>query len=427
MITRLEVNNYRCLRYNKLDLPPFAALIGPNAAGKSTFFDALGLLSDLMSSSLDQALFFNGRTGHGRCSSFQELCFNGEGNLFEIAVELKIPGSVCKLSYSKARYEIQIGAKSPSDEVHILNENLYLFSKKPSGYSPITKQTEMFPSMELDTQTSLFMAPGKKKTPTGMRKVVSKTETGNDYFGSETTKWNNLFKFGAKKTALANLIEDPIKFPLSTWVRDYLREGIETLALNSRAMRMPCGPNAPERFLPDGSNLPKVVRRFKDRKNLFGDWLSQLRTALPDIHNVDVIERPEDKHLYLTIDYGQGKPVPSWLVSDGTLRMIALTLISYLPDMPASTYLIEEPENGIHPKALETVMQALDAAQNIQVLLASHSPRVLGLLEPEKMLCFAKNQYGATDIIHGPDHPVLRNWTKESVSLEHLFVSGVLA
>ena len=48
--------------------------------------------------------------------------------------------------------------------------------------------------------------------------------------------------------------------------------------------------------------------------------------------------------------------------------MLALTILAYLPDIEG-TLLIEEPENGIHPKAIETVFQSLSSVYNAQVLL----------------------------------------------------------
>lgn len=73
--------------------------------------------------------------------------------------------------------------------------------------------------------------------------------------------------------------------------------------------------------------------------------------------------------------YRNGLQAPSWLVSDGTLRFLALTLLAYLPD-PAGPYLIEEPENGIHPRNVETVFESLSSVYDAQVLLATHSPGV---------------------------------------------------
>ena len=50
--------------------------------------------------------------------------------------------------------------------------------------------------------------------------------------------------------------------------------------------------------------------------------------------------------------------MPAWMLSEGTLRLLALTILAYLPHLPA-VYLIEEPETAVHPTALETIYQSL--------------------------------------------------------------------
>jgi hypothetical protein len=70
-----------------------------------------------------------------------------------------------------------------------------------------------------------------------------------------------------------------------------------------------------------------------------------VRTALEDTRDIRTIEREDDKHRYLVVEYDNGASVPSWLVSDGTLRLLALTIPAYLKDMQG-VFLVEEPENG---------------------------------------------------------------------------------
>lgn len=118
-----------------------------------------------------------------------------------------------------------------------------------------------------------------------------------------------------------------------------------------------------------------------------------------------------------------GVEVPSWAVSDGTLRLLALTLAAYLPDS-GKICLMEEPENGIHPMAIETVYQSLVSVYDSQVLVATHSPIFLSCAAPEEILCFAKNKRGATDIISGHRHPRLAEW-KGSADITQLFASEV--
>ncbi len=45
MITRIEIDGFKSFLNFELDVPPLLALIGPNASGKSNFFDALTFLS----------------------------------------------------------------------------------------------------------------------------------------------------------------------------------------------------------------------------------------------------------------------------------------------------------------------------------------------------------------------------------------------
>ena len=265
-----------------------------------------------------------------------------------------------------------------------------------------------------------------KRARKGWRKVVSKTESGNDYFHSEIGRWNSTLRIGPRRAALTNLFQDEKRFPVALWVRNILMEGIHVLALNSAAMRRPTSPSVSRTFRMDGSNLPLVVRDFRnDHERNFRDWLKHLRTVLPDLQTIDVVERPEDRHLYLAVRYSNlGQPVPSWLLSDGTLRLLALTLLAYLPHHQ-EVYLIEEVENGVHPRVIEAVFQSLSSVYDGQVLLATHSPLIVGLTKREQILCFAKNPSGATSIVRGREHPKLKDW-RGQIDLGTLYAAGVL-
>src|SRR5271166_3624257 len=47
MITRLYVNNFRCLVAFKAEFDSFGVLCGPNGAGKSSVFDAMELIRNI--------------------------------------------------------------------------------------------------------------------------------------------------------------------------------------------------------------------------------------------------------------------------------------------------------------------------------------------------------------------------------------------
>ena len=426
MLTRIEALNYRSLHYISQRVSPFQTLVGPNGSGKSTFLDVVGFLGDMLRVGPLRAILGDGKGVAQRAADLSHLTWMRSGARFELAVEIQIPKArLAKQVDSKfelARYEVAIESRTETNEVVVAAETLWLMPR--NGDRETNPGRTLFPKHP-NAPSALIREPNKE-TPKGWRKVVNKiAETGNDYFMAETTEWNNSFRLGPNKSALANLPEDEERFPAATWVKRFLMEGVRKVVLNAEAMRKPSPPGSPRQFLPDGSNLPWVVHELQERDpGRFARWIEHFRTAIPDLKTVSTVERPEDRHRYIVVEYENGLKAPSWVVSDGTLRMLALTLLAYV-DGVEGIYLIEEPENGIHPKAVETVYQSLCSVYGAQVLCASHSPVVLGLAKPAELLCFAKDDQGATDIVRGDEHPRLKNW-QGSLDLGTLFASGVL-
>jgi predicted ATPase len=414
MIRRIEALRYRALRSISREIGDFQILVGPNASGKSTFLDVVRFLGDLLKNGLEGAV-------RARSPDLGNLVWMQEDRSLELAVEIEIPEDRRRRpqnGYDRARYEIAIGTREGA--ISITGETLWL---KPSS-NPESVQRTLFPMQAVAPET-IVLAEGKR-SPRDWKKVVTKrTESGIDYFLSETTGWNNPFRLGPQRAALANLPEDEDRFPVAVWVKRFLMEGVDFLLLNSEAMRRPSPPGSPKEFRPDGSNLPQAIEQLKiTNPEGFAHWLDHVRTALPTVANIETIERPEDRHRYLQLEYKNGLRAPSWTISDGTLRLLALTLVAYL-QAPGRIYLIEEPENGIHPQAVETIFKSLASAYTCQILCATHSPVLLSLAEPEQILCFAQTEDGAVDIVSGAEHPNLRDWQRET-DLGSLFAAGVL-
>lgn len=422
-VVRIEALGYRSLRYVSQPLAPFHVLVGPNASGKSTFLDVTAFLGDVVRGGLEAAVRGDPRLSiPDRAPDAKHMAWMRAADRFELAVEWAIPlerRSLLKNGGAEVcRYEIAVDVGGP---LRIGAETLWL---KPAGVDAPPGQRSLFPAPPPPPDS--LVHPPKRHAPRGWKKVISRGEEPERVtFASETSGWSNPFRLGTDKAALASLPEDEERFPVATWVRRVLSDGVQRLALSSEVMRRASAPGRSRAYLPDGSNLPHVVHALEsEHPARFTQWLEHLREALPDVRGITTREREDDRHRYLVVIYDSGLEAPSWLVSDGTLRLLALTLLAYAPGI-AGLYLIEEPENGIHPRAVETVFQSLSSVYGAQVLLATHSPVVTRMATLDQILCFGRTPEGATDIVSGRDHPRLREW-QGSFDLGTLLAAGVL-
>lgn len=420
MITLIEARNYRCLQYIHQPLGPFHVLVGPNASGKTTFLDVVAFMGDLVSGGLDDAV-------GNRTQNYNDLIWGREGTGFELAIEASIPDELRKSpedGYDTIRFEIELRVQENSDEFIIQNENLLLKRQSSSKTnSNRIEEISVYPHVPESILTS--------EHTFGTRPVIRKLP--NSVFVPETELFPEkdppsavpMFVFGPRRSTLGNLPEDERIFPISSWFKRLLRQSVQIIDLKSHQLRRAARPGKGHIFKSDGSNLPQVVEVLRTKSiPSYQRWIAHLRTALPDLVDIITVEREDDRHKYLVLCYEGGLRVPSWMASDGTLRLIALTLIAYLPDVQG-VYLIEEPENGIHPQAIDTMFQSLSSVYDAQVLLATHSPVILGMADVNDVLCFSKNAEGAAEIVSGNEHRALSNWHGET-SLGVLFASGVL-
>ena len=421
MIRRIQALNYRCLRYVDVSLDRFHVLIGPNASGKSTLFDAIAFLGDLVRDGLERAV-------GNRTANFQDLVWGRPDRDmgFELAIELEVPEELrerlpVEKDFRVFRYEVAI--REDQHGMRIASERGLLM---PLPKRRRNMQRTLFP--DPPTPPAKILVGGGRR---GKRTILSKSARGTDNFSVETeTKagkgWATQIAFGPYRSTLGNLPESPEKFPMATFVKRKLEAGVKPIFLDSGKMRLASPPEYGRNgFAVNGSNLPWVIKRLQDRHPTdFMEWLGHVQTVLSDLRGIRVVDRPEDRHAYLLLRYDTGVDVPSWMASDGTMRLLALTLLAYFPDN-REIYLLEEPENGVHPLAVEGICDSLSSAYDAQVLVTTHSPTLLALVDPGQVLCFDKNPDGATDIVRGSQHPVLADW-QGSINMNVLFAKGVI-
>ena len=406
MITRIKIKRYKILKDIDIKLRPFQILVGPNGCGKSTALDAFEFLADLVKDDLNKTI-------EKRAYSLQDLIWNRKLEKFDIEIEAKIPEDIRKREKSackKLKYTLTVGFNR-GKVASILKESLIALPSENAKEREIFKREG-----DLLLFHSKFLRKRFKGSPAEFR-IIPQSERSKAIFSYITN------------SIIIRLLD--YSFP-TWWFGSFISSDITKLHLNPEAMKKPCPPGQPKDFLPDGSNIARVIKDFeKENRERFRQWLEHLKIIIPEIQRIDIKERPEDRSSVLYLKY-PNVTVPSWNISDGTLRAMALTLIPYLAasekgdkEQSSKIILIDEPENGVHPKILEGIYQSLSSAYNWQIICATHSPIFLAFAEPKDLLCMNRDSEGAATIIPGDKHFALKKWKKD-MNIGMLLAAGIL-
>ncbi len=109
--------------------------------------------------------------------------------------------------------------------------------------------------------------------------------------------------------------------------------------------------------------------------------------------------------------------------SEGTLRFLWLTALLLSRDLPPVT-LIDEPEVSLHPELLSLLVGLMrEASQRTQLIVATHSDRLIQYLEPKEVLV-ADVEDGAAKFTWG-DELDIEHWL-ENYTLDQLWQMGRL-
>ena len=433
MIRRIQALNYRCFRHVDVSLDRFHVLVGPNASGKSTLFDVVSFLGDMMRDGLRAAI-------DSRTRNFQDLAWGRPGvdPRFELAVEMTIPELVRRQlpkgptgeDFQAFRYEVAIEERG--GEVSVARERGLLAGDQAR---PTRRRSPRFPENS-KVPATITNGGGKR----GSRTVFNRERQGRRVFRPEITPRARKspvtgIPFGSSGLAASPGNISSALYPAASHVIYMLAGFGGGVVLDGSRLRRASSLDSDRAFTRDGASLPWNVRYLQEiQEDDYREWIRHVQTVLPELEGVRVVEREDDRHAYLMLRYANGVEVPSWMTSDGTLKLLALTLLAYLP--VADSYpsdrrflheiiLVEEPEDGVHPLALDAIYDSLASVYGGQVLVTTHSPTLLGLAQPEEALCFARTADGAIDIVRGTEHPHLKDW-HGTADMNLLFATGVI-
>jgi predicted ATPase len=170
----------------------------------------------------------------------------------------------------------------------------------------------------------------------------------------------------------------------------------------------------PTRLAKDGSNIAEYLLSIRKlNQSVFDGIVETLRYVLPYARDLQPTLTSElERTVYLQLTEGNFK-IPGWLLSTGTLRIVALLAPLRHPS-PPPLIVIEEIENGLDPRTIhllvEEIRNAIESGRT-QVICTTHSPYLLDLLDLSHIVLVDRVN-GEPTFTRPADHKSLQEWAK---------------
>lgn len=394
-IEGFRVQNYRALQditLGKLSsqqtnapLEPLTVVIGKNGVGKSTLFDAFGFISDCLNSDVETACDLHNRGG------FERLLSKGSGGPIHFEIYYREASNERPISY-----ELSINADStgrPFVESEVLKQR-----RKGMSYG------RPFPFLRL--------ASGQGLVWSGEDALELESEEDPVRTPVAIT---DLRQLGI--STLGTLQEHPrIKR-----FRDFLKGWYLSYFTPDAARGLPTA--GPQRHLNiHGDNIGNVVqymeREYKDR---FQNILGRIAQRIPGVRHIET-RVTDDKRVLLRFDDGGFEdPFFAQQMSDGTLKVFAYLLMLEDPE-PPPFICIEEPENGLYHKLLDSLANEFRAHATgkkgaPQMFVTTHQPYFVDALSPSEVWILEKGSDGFSTVTRASDIEIVRNLVRGGLPL----------
>ncbi len=384
MITAIRIDGFKSFQNFEMTFRPLTVVAGANASGKSNLFDALQLLSDLADNDLKTAFKQQRGNPEELFTQYEEELYAGK-MVFE--VEMLVHrivrdnwGGEVELNNTRLRYRLILERKTSKlgfDDLALKHEHL----------EKIKPDEDKWAKQILPKGAKTLWKPRKAG---GSRKPFIKT-TEQDGVASIRIRQDG--RQGGKATP-ANAVSqtvlggiNSVDFPHAFAVKEEMRSW-KLLQLNPEYLREPTRQDVGlnDTITPGGQNLAAALYRIKraDEYRL-KEIARKLNSFLPNLTEVNVYDDKANRQFIIKVRGEDGKEFSSRVLSEGTLRLLALCILE-CDDKHTGLLCFEEPENGIHPfrmKAMAQLLRDLTAdftdidAPLRQVIVNTHSPALI--------------------------------------------------
>ncbi len=182
------------------------------------------------------------------------------------------------------------------------------------------------------------------------------------------------------------------------------------------------------RLQKDGANIADYLLEIQRLSpGAFDGIVQTMSYVLPYARDLQPAATSEiERKAYLQLTESSYK-IPGWMLSTGTLRVLALLAVLRHPQ-PPPLVVIEEIENGLDPRSIHLLVEEIRTAVlsgTTQVVLTTHSPYLMDLLKLDQIVLVVRDDKGHPRFHRPQDSESLQRWSQE-FSPGRLYTMGKL-
>lgn len=326
-LDKLTIKGFKSIRtLEDFELTNLNVLIGGNGAGKSNFIDFFRMLRAMMELPLPGLTSANLNAYITDGGGSDDFLFNGPKITEQIEVETR---------FGPNGYRFKLAPTA--DDTFIINDEARYFKGGTAGWWELGS----------GSATPQLLKDKDKRGVTGGRNVAS-------YVYDSISSWKIYHFHDTSKVA-------PMRRFETIDDCDYLRFDAANIA-------------------------PFLLGLRNNEESAYNQIVDTIRLVTPFFNDFILKPSKNEKIRLLWKQKGSDYPLKPHHLSDGTLRFICLTTALLQPD-PPSTIIIDEPELGLHPYAIEILAELIEAtSKKTQLIVSTQSPSLVDYFEPKNII-----------------------------------------
>lgn len=363
----VRVKNFKAIQESgEIKLTPLTVLIGSNGSGKSSLIEALETYQSIIATDLNSAF--------QRWRGFHYV----------------LNQAVAHTPQEPRRLTPTVAEQTPAGIVqrvrtHEQRTQPYLANPLEFQLAGWSESTHYWVGMDV------AVAPGnelifvqRERVYLDNRKLLHRNDDGAVYRAGEqpAQPWSRQYQLPPGESLISPFRRDNALIkPIAESILSWQFAALNPLDMGApRSRRMTGGTVTLQR---DGSNLAEYLLDIYQKDTLaFNGIVETLQEILPYVKDLRSTVMADINRSVLLEMTEQGFRLPGWMLSTGTLRIVALLALLRHPT-PPPLIVIEELENGLDPRTVHLLVQeikyAVESGQT-QIIITTHSPYLLDFL-----------------------------------------------